>query len=462
MVKAAIYARISSDDGTALGVGRQLDDCRKLAADLGWAVGEEYVDNDVSAHAKRRPAYERMLADLRDGLCDGVLVYHVDRLTRRPIELEQFIEVVTAAGVSHVQFVSGGGLDAGSGDGLLMVRMLSAVAANESATKSRRVKRKMEQVAASGLPHGGVRPFGYEADRMTVRPDEAAVIVAVVARFLAGESLRSLAVWMTDQEIPTVRGAAVWQTTTLRNFIKSPRIAGLREHRGEIVGTAAWPAIISVEDHRRVLARIAELASSSRRSPRRYLLSGMLRCHKCEGRLFSSARTNSRRYVCMSGPDHGGCGGTYVTAPPVEELIADAVLYRLDSPEMAETLTGRAADTSEASALADTLAADRAQLDELAGLYASRQIGAREWMTARRPIEDRISDTERRLARLTRSETIAGLAGQGAELRRQWSTLNLTRQAAIVAAVLDHAVIGPGDPAARSFDPARVTPVWRL
>jgi hypothetical protein len=254
----------------------------------------------------------------------------------------------------------------------------------------------------------------------------------------------------------------VWQTTTLRNFIKSPRIAGLREHRGEIVGTAAWPAIISVEDHRRVLARIAELASSGRRSPRRYLLSGMLRCHKCGGRLFSSARANSRRYVCMSGPDHGGCGGTYVTAPPVEELIADAVLYRLDSPEMAETLTGRAADTSEASALADTLAADRAQLDELAGLYASRQVGAREWMTARRPIEDRISDTERRLARLTRSETIAGLAGQGAELRRQWGTLNLTRQAAIVAAVLDHAVIGPGDPAARSFDPARVTPVWRL
>jgi site-specific DNA recombinase len=33
---AAIYARISSDqDGTSLGVQRQLEDCRKLAADLG-------------------------------------------------------------------------------------------------------------------------------------------------------------------------------------------------------------------------------------------------------------------------------------------------------------------------------------------------------------------------------------------------------------------------------------------
>jgi DNA invertase Pin-like site-specific DNA recombinase len=41
---AAVYARISSDDGQALGVKRQLEDCRKLAASLGWAVGEEYVE----------------------------------------------------------------------------------------------------------------------------------------------------------------------------------------------------------------------------------------------------------------------------------------------------------------------------------------------------------------------------------------------------------------------------------
>lgn len=86
-----MYARISSDqDGTALGVNRQLEDCRRLAGDLGWPVGEEYVDNDVSAFSgKRRPGYEQMLADIADGSRDAVIVYHADRLTRRPIELEQ-------------------------------------------------------------------------------------------------------------------------------------------------------------------------------------------------------------------------------------------------------------------------------------------------------------------------------------------------------------------------------------
>lgn len=98
---AAVYARISSDPtGLALGVQRQLEDCRKLAADRGWTVGgAEYVDNDVSAFSgKVRPEYERMLADVRDGLRDAVIVYNMDRLTRRPIELEQFAQVCKAAG----------------------------------------------------------------------------------------------------------------------------------------------------------------------------------------------------------------------------------------------------------------------------------------------------------------------------------------------------------------------------
>jgi hypothetical protein len=110
-----------------------------------------------------------VLTDLADGARDAVLVYHVDRLTRWPIELEQFLDVLTAAKVRHVRFVAGGDLDIGNGDGLMVLRMLLAVAANESATKSRRVKRKMEQNASAGLPHGGYRrPFGYADDKITI------------------------------------------------------------------------------------------------------------------------------------------------------------------------------------------------------------------------------------------------------------------------------------------------------
>jgi DNA invertase Pin-like site-specific DNA recombinase len=71
---AALYARISSDiEGSGLGVKWQVEDCRRLAASLGWIVAEEYIDNDLSAYSgKARPGYQRMLDDLRDGLRDAV------------------------------------------------------------------------------------------------------------------------------------------------------------------------------------------------------------------------------------------------------------------------------------------------------------------------------------------------------------------------------------------------------
>lgn len=151
-----------------------------------------------------------------------------------------------------------------------------------------------------------------------------------------------------------------------------------------------------------------------------------------------------------------------ILANPTEQLIADAVQYRLDSPALADALAGRVADDSHAAVLHDTLREDQTQLEELAALYGDRSIGATEWMAARKPIEARIATTKRQLAAATRSSAIDEWVGNADTLRGKWEGLNLTRQVAIVKAVLDHAVIGesPGNSAAFSID--RVTPAWRL
>ena len=461
---AAIYARISSDpDGTALGVERQLKDCRELAASEGWTVAEEYVDNDISAFSgKRRPRYEDMLDDLRDGLRDAVIVYHQDRLTRRQIEWEQFVEVLEAAKVEHLRFAAGGAVDVLNGDGLTVARIMGAIASEESRTKSRRIRRKLDEVASAGRPHGGSRrPFGFEDDRITHRPDEADVIRALAARFLAGESLGSFVRWLDDNDIQTVFGNP-WQTTTIRDVLASPRVAGLRQHRGEVIGPAVWEPIISEADHRRVLALLEQKRNSDRRTPRRYLLSGMLRCSHCGHKLYSSSRESTRRYQCSSAPDKRGCGHLTVVAEPVEALVAAAVLYRLDTPEMADVIAGRAAQDEQAAALSEAVAQDGAQLEELAQAFAARQITMTEWLTAKKPIQDRQQNAQRRLDRLTRTDKLAGFIGNGDALRGQWAELNLTRQHAIVEAVLDHAVISPPAKRGGGFDPSRVDLVWRL
>lgn len=464
---AAIYARISRDvTGEGLGIERQLEDCRKLAADRGWTVAEEYVDNDISAYrGKRRPAYERMLEDLEAGRRDAVIAYHTDRLTRRPIELEQFTALCEAAGVRLFATVTAD-IDLGNDDGMFMARVLAAVAAKESGRKSERQRRKARQIAESGMPNGGhLRPFGYAQDRMTVIESEAEAIRAVAARYLAGESLISLTEWMQAQGILSVAGLP-WRTGTLRTTLMSARIAGLRSHRGEIVGPAKWPAIITPAQHDQLVGAFTRRTASNRRSPRRYLLSGMLRCGRCGNKLFSSLRrdgkTTRRRYVCSSSPDHGGCGRLTAVAEPIEEWITEAVLMRLDSPAIADAIAGKASADDRHAALMGQLDSARSKMRELAELWSGDAISSAEWKAARVPIEARIDRTERELSQISGTHTLDGWVGNGEGLRHSWGTLNLTRQAAIIGAVLDFATIAPGQSGARVLDPARIIPTWSL
>lgn len=101
-----------------------------------------------------------------------------------------------------------------------------------------------------------------------------------------------------------------WRSPTVRNLLRSARIAGLREHQGQVIGKAAWPAIITPEQHKQAVAIL-------------------------------SSDYEGRRYLCRSGADFGGSGKITITAPAVEELIYRSVLMRLDSDELAETLAGR-------------------------------------------------------------------------------------------------------------------------
>lgn len=164
----------------------------------------------------------------------------------------------------------------------------------------------------------------------------------------------------------------------------------------------------------------------------------------------------------MSGPDHGGCGRLTVVAAPVEQLLAKAVLDRLDTDELAQALAGSSSKNDQTSQLADEITADREQLEELAKLWSDRSITSAEWHAARTPIDTRIHHAERRLATSTNNAALFDVVGRGNALRTQWAGLTLDRQAAIVKTILDHAVIAPGTPGTRSMDRARVTPVWRM
>jgi site-specific DNA recombinase len=463
MPEVGIYARISSDrGGDGLGVRRQLADCERLADARGWPVLDRYIDDDVSAYTGRvRPEYRRMLRDLRDGVIEGVVVWHLDRLHRRPKELEEFLELCDAHGVTALASVSGD-IDLGTHDGQLMARVLGAFARKESDDKSRRIRRKHEELAQAGkIAGGGTRPYGFEVDRKTVRESEAIVIRECARRVLARESVRSVCRDLNERHVPTSTGKS-WTQHVMRRMLMRGRISGQREHRGELVATAEWPGIITPAETAKLRALLSDPARRTNWSARRYLLTRLLRCGLCGASMVARPREGGARgYLCARGPGQSGCGHMYALADSLEAFVVEAVLYRLDSPELAAALRGDPADP-DVQVMHAEIDQSQEQLEQLASMYGRREIALQEWSAARAPIEKRLTDARKRLSRLSRTSALEGHVGAGGALWERWGSLNLSRQQAIIAAVLEHVVVNPGRRGYNRFDPSRFTPVWRV
>lgn len=468
--RAAVYCRISRDpDGDMLGVGRQREDCLALAERRGWGVAGVYVDDDVSAYSgRRRPEYERMLADLRTGTVDAVVVYHLDRLHRRPAELEEFFAAADAAGVKELASCSGD-VDLSTAEGQFQARILGAVAAKESADKSRRIKRQRDQLAAEGKPVvAGRRPFGYERDMVTIRPEEAALVRELVDRFIAGETIGGLVRWLNDHDHPTPSGGR-WQSSSLKTLIGGARIAGLRVHRGEVVGEAAWPAIIDRQTHERIRARMGDPRRPKHDSKRSRLLSTLLVCGECgtrmaakrERRLKSGPRAGqmvTAGYQCSVGGAEGACGRRAIRAAGIEGYVSGLVLQAIATPGVATA----ARDDDELAGLTAQLRGMQDRLDEMGELFADGLIDASQLTSGSERLRARMATVRGRLRRADRAAVLLDLPTGPEAVEAMWDAAGMEWRRTVVRALVDRVVIGPGVPGAPGFQKDRVEVVWRM
>ena len=465
MTRAAVYTRISSDpSGLRAGVERQRADCEKLAADRGWQVVEVYEDNDASADRdKPRRQYRRLLGDLEADRLDAVVVWSLDRLHRRPAELEAFIDL---ADRHHIALASvAGDVNLATPEGRLHARIMGAVAKHENDVKRRRILRKVEELAKEGkVGGGGARPFGYAANRVDVVEAEAELVREAAARVLAGASLRSVVADWNRRGILTSTGRP-WQTGVLRRMLLSGRIAGLREHRGAIVGPAVWAAIISPDDHDRLRAVLTDASRAWQHgNVRSHLLTGFVVCGICEKKLVARPRSAGiRGYCCSSGPPTNGCGKISRLAEPVEAEVTSRVLAALDSKAFTRALQRAQGDDHRERELLDRLRVDQAALDQLAvDHYAERALGRSEYLAARSTLEGRVEAARRELARTTGRHTLDRLPSGGQAVAEAWAAADLDWRRAVLGAVVERVVLQPARRGVNRFDPKKVEVLWRV
>lgn len=463
-MQAAIYCRISDDrEGAGLGVQRQEEDCRALADRRGWNIEAVYIDNDISAYSGRpRPRYRALLDDLRAGQVQAVIAWHPDRLHRSPRELEEFIGVVESTR-AEVATVSAGDLDLATPTGRMTARVVGAVARHESEHKSERVRRKMVELAKNGKVHAGRLGYGFRpgADGWEVDPDQANLIRELAAQLLAGGSLVGMVTDLNRRGVPGPRGGK-WQVTALRWVLRAARLAGLREHRGEIIGKGDWPAIIDLDTHKAIRSLLNDPVRRRRRKPRSYLLSGgLLRCCHCGGPLVATkkAGNDSRRYYgCKVGPGTGGCGRTYVQAEPVEEVITTDIFEVVDGPDFAARLDRRDGQRPEARSQLDRL---ESKLAELGEMWHADEISRAEFVRLRSPLMAEIEQARKEEARQVRDAVLDPYRDRS--LRAAWPALPLDRKRAVIMALIESVTIGPAQRGRKPFDPGRIgEPVWKV
>jgi site-specific DNA recombinase len=494
---AGIYLRISDDrEGKRLGVQRQEKDNRALAARLGVRMFDLYTDNDISASVgstKPRPDYDRLLTDARSGRIKVIIAYSTSRLTRRPREHEDLIDLAVRHGI-RFHFVASPTYDLNTADGREAARNAATRDTAEVERLRERIIRKKLQDVQDGKWNGGTRTYGYGkklgTDPITERDvldynalveDEVAILHECKSRILAGDSQLSIVKDLNARGIVTVKGHR-WTVGKLKRSLlykryvifdsRDPQRRGTRVH-GDDEHQAVWPGIFTREENemlRAVFQRTAQRWSHGPVRSRTYLLTGMTYCGKCGGAMYGQGRRMGgryeRRYHCKKYDNHGvrvGCCQVFRIADPVEKLVSDAVLHRFDSPEVARALAP-ADDEGRVNELLQTVAALGRRKEELAAEHALKPYDDYRTMVA--TLKAHIDAAGNELARLRSDKAKRLLLPADGGLRDLWEKASLEWRASVVRLLVERVVIYPRRPGAEMwhgwrFDPSAIEIVWR-
>jgi site-specific DNA recombinase len=254
----ALYIRVSTekqaDEGFSLDAQRE-----RLAAYCqaqGWAVcpGHIYADEGISGTHTERPQYQAMLQAAKAGSIQRIVAMKLDRLSRNVRDFLGLVDELQAGGCDLVLIKES--FDTSTPHGRFALTMFAAMAELEASTITERVMSGKAQKASSGGYNGSACPLGYEyaTGVFSVNPGQSGTVVEVFSRWLAGDSMCSIARQLTDSGIATKRGGA-WAQPTVRAILLNGFYAGLAQWDGvEVAG--GHPAIIDVETYHAAVARV--------------------------------------------------------------------------------------------------------------------------------------------------------------------------------------------------------------
>ena len=354
MKRCGSYARVSTNDQAEVRDGSldtqedQLQRWVQLKSDTtgeDWRIVARYREEGRSGKDTNRPAFQRMLRDVREGKIDVVVCTRFDRVSRSVRDFLDFQETMRQSGVAFVSV--GEQWDTTTPMGEFALLLFLGVAQLERRQISERTREKAAWRAEKGLKNGG-QILGYDLDPdhpgiPTVNAQERQLVLLAYETFLKEKSYGRTAKILNRRGYRTKsyvsrrgkpHGGTLFSTMAIKRLLTNPFYIGKITHIGDVLEGRHQP-LVPMEMWERVQGIVAGNKGSSQRAETLhvYELKGLVRCGECEAAMTPYYGTGKLGrtyfyYICSNRNRHGpdACSMANVPAEALEKVIADRLV----------------------------------------------------------------------------------------------------------------------------------------
>jgi site-specific DNA recombinase len=338
--RAVAYIRESTEEqGRGYSPEGQRQAIARYAGDHGLELCGEYRDFETGRLADKRPGFQSLIEDAMARLFDCVLVFHTSRFARNTIEATRYKKLLRSELAIDVVSVTQPLGDADDPASFLSESVHEIFDEYYSVSLSFWTKMGLKEKARQGYLTGSL-PWGYrKRDDAIAEPDpeRAPHVARLFELYASGQhSDRSLAAWLNTRGLRTARGRP-FGTDTVREMLSNAAYCGYvsprRDVSKEIRGLHEPIVAEALFDRVQALRKLRARTLKPGRPSNRYLLRGLARCERCEGRMHGTAtgRKLSPRYHCSTRRASKTCDQATATERVEAQLVDFVAGFRPDA-----------------------------------------------------------------------------------------------------------------------------------
>lgn len=330
MENVVIYARYSSHGQTEQSIEGQLKVCYEYAKSHKYHVVQEYIDRALTGTNDRRPQFQQMIEDSKNGLFHYVLVYQLDRFARDRYDSAVYKRILKKNGVKVLSAKENISADA---SGILVESVLEGMAEYYSAELSQKVKRGITLSAQKCKCIGGHRLFGYDTDKEAnyiINEEEAKWVKMIHELYVSGTPVQQIMNYLNSNHVNNAYGKP-WTINPLHRILGNKRYTGCYIFNGKETPNGI-PRIIDDDLYQKTI----KLKLKNKATPRTnaakvsYYLTGKIFCGECGRPIVGDSGTGRHGekhwyYKCMNRLRNEGCQLPITKKNELEEKIINAV-----------------------------------------------------------------------------------------------------------------------------------------